>query len=140
MTRTQQAARKLQWSMVHIRLNRSLSRRPKLAALVHANIVPKECCKWSRECNDFIWGLGQSGPVKRKVERESMKSSLRLLLERKAREIRIRKRDGGVGILVWRFSRRMRVTDSRRDDVATERLSRENVSRLRRVFEGSGNV
>lgn len=46
---------------------------------------------------------------KRRVEREKVKEGLRVWLERKAGEIKKRKiRDGGVSVLVWRFSKRLK--------------------------------
>lgn len=111
LTRTHLAARRLHWSLVCIRLNRSLSRRPKLSTLISANILPKECCRLDRRSGDFLWGFGVAGGLverKRQVERERLKEGLRVWLERKAREIPFRRKEGGVGVLVWRFSKTSR--------------------------------
>lgn len=87
---------------------------------------------------------GLAGPLverKRKVEREAIKDGLRVWLERKAREIKVHHRkDGSVGILVWRFSRRMKVCDARRasNGVPVEGPAKENVSKLRRIWEALG--
>lgn len=142
LTRTHVAARRLHWSLVCIRLNRSLSRRPKLSALIAANILPKECCKHDRHSGEVIWGSGVAGTLierKRRVEREHIRDGLRVWLERKATQIRARQRDaaGGVGILVWRFSRKIRLGDSSRtaSDIHMGRVRSERVSGLRRFWE-----
>ncbi|CAK4031184.1 hypothetical protein DOTSEDRAFT_69001 [Lecanosticta acicola] len=142
LTRTHLAARRLHWSLVSIRLNRSLLRRPKLSTLVSANILPKECCRRDRTSGEFVWGV--SGPVferKRRVEVEKIKEGLRVWLERKARQIHLRRREGGVGVLVWRFSRRIKTGDARStpNNVYVERPNKERVSSLRRFFEGLGS-
>lgn len=140
LTRTHLAARKLHWSLVSIRLNRSLLRRPKLSTLASANILPKECLRRDPVSGDVVWGV--SGPVfeqKRRVEVEKIKEGLRVWLERKARDIRTRKKEGGVGVLVWRFSRTMKMGDARRDaGMSVERPNKDKVSSLRRFFEGLG--
>lgn len=104
LTRTHIAARRLHWSLVSIRLNRCLSRRPKLDSLVSANILPKECCKIDRHSGNFVWGIGVAGPLvqsRRRLERERLKEGLRVRLEKKANAIRERRREGaGVGILI----------------------------------------
>lgn len=143
LTRTHLAARRLHWSLVCIRLNRSLSRRPPLVALVCANIVPKECCRVDRTSGEFVWGAGVAGALverRRRVEREQMKEGLKVWLERKARDIRARKKDDGVGVLVWRFSRRVKVGDARQEsNCSYEETNGDRVSSLRRFFEGLGN-
>ena len=138
LTRTHLAARKLSRSLLCIRLQRGLARRPKASTLVSQNILPSECCSLRRS-GEVIWGAGVAGALverKRKLEREQMKASLRVRLERKAKEIRARKKDGGVGILVWRWSRKMRVVD--REDYSGwgEGPKKDKVSGLRRFYEG----
>ena len=141
LTRTHLAARRLHWSLICIRLGRALSRRPKLSTLVSRNIVPRECCKRDIGAGDIIWGTGIAGALlerKRRVEREHLCHGLRVWLERKANQIQVRQKDaaGGVGILVWRFSRRMKITDSRQSsDGRGERPRREKVTRLKRFWE-----
>jgi len=79
---------------------------------------------------------------KRRVEREKVKEGLRVWLERKAGEIRKRRKDGvGVGILVWRFSKRVKISEngSRMDAIKTsERMENEKVLGLKRFWEGLG--
>ncbi|KAK5688770.1 hypothetical protein LTS10_000748 [Elasticomyces elasticus] len=144
LTRTHVAARRLHWSLVCIRLNRSLSRRPKLSTLVSANILPKECCKYDRRSGEIIWGQGVAGALverKRRVEREHLRDGLRVWLERKAAKIRARQKDaaGGVGVLVWRLSRKMKIGDARRTtDIWPEKPKKDRVSGLKRFWEGMG--
>ncbi len=144
LTRTHVAARRLHWSLVCIRLNRSLSRRPKLSTLVSANILPKECCRYDRRSGEIIWGHGVAGALverKRRVEREHLRDGLRVWLERKAAKIRARQKDaaGGVGVLVWRFSRKIKISESRRaTDAWPERHKVDRVSGLKRFWEGMG--
>lgn len=133
ISHTQIAARRLHWSLVSIRINRSLSRRPKLATLVSANIMPAECC------------AGVAGLIierKRQLEREQLKGGLRVWLERKAREIRARKKEGGVKVLAWRFSRReLKARQTMYNNTVgspLERPRRDNVAELRRYFERLG--
>lgn len=78
---------------------------------------------------------------KRQVEKEMVKEGLRVRLERKAREIRARRGDGvGVGVLVWRFSRRMKLGEARGgSDAWPERPKKERVASLRRFWEGMGS-
>lgn len=139
LTRTHVAARRLHWALVSIRLNQRLSRRPRLSTLVSKNIVPKECCRRDRTSGEFVWGAGLAGALvhrKRNVEREHVKAGLRVWLERKVREMSARRQDGGVGILVWRFSQRLKVAEVRRHSSCHgEQPAKGNVSRLRRVFE-----
>lgn len=57
-------------------------------------------------------------------------------LERKARQIRTRKKDGGVGVMVWRFSKRMGLSDPKvgiSDWPSTPK--KDKVSRMRGYFE-----
>ncbi|QIX01948.1 hypothetical protein AMS68_007465 [Peltaster fructicola] len=142
LTRTHVAARRLHWSLVCIRLNRSLARRPKLTTLIATNILPKECCRFDRRSGDFVWGYGVAGPLverKRKIERERLKEGLRVWLERKAREIPARHRDGGVGVLVWRFSKRLGLNPGM-DACArqAEQPKKERVNGLKRFWESLG--
>jgi len=141
LTRTHLAARRLGWSLVCTRLNRSLARRPKLSALISANILPKECCKYDRRSGEIVWGEGVSGALverKRMVEREHLRDGLRVWLERKANQIRARQENaaGGVGVLVWRFSRKMKLADSKRTtEYWPERPKKDHVSGLKRFLE-----
>lgn len=139
LTRTHVAARRLHWSLVCIRLQRCLQRRPKLSTLVAANVIPPECCKVSRS-GEITWGTGVAGGLverKRRVERERIKEGLTVWLERKARAIRSRRKEGGVGTLVWRFSRKMRLTDSKRDPTEwPAKPNKDRVTGLKRFFEG----
>ena len=76
---------------------------------------------------------------KRKVEREQIKEGLRVWLERKAHDIRSRKKDGGVGVMVWRFSRKMKLGESSKtDSILSEKPQKERVTGLRRFWEGLG--
>lgn len=79
---------------------------------------------------------------KRRVEREQIKEGLRVWLERKAREIiRTHRKDGRVGVLVWRFSRKAKAGDARRQSsVCSQKPDKEKVGSLRRFFESLGNV
>lgn len=146
LTRTHLAARRLHWSLVCIRLNRSLLRRPKLATLVAKHILPKECCRRDRTSGDFIWSVaaGHLSERKRRIEVEKIKEGLRVWLERKAHQIRARRKEGGVGILVWKLSHRIKgaggVHSYASDAPAcVQRPKKEKVSSLRRFFEGLGN-
>lgn len=92
-----------------------------------------------------MWGTGVAGALverKRRVEREQIKEGLRVWLERKAREIRAHKRDGRVGIMVWRFSRMVKIGgdgDTRGDsNVCCQKPDKEKVGSLRRFFESLG--
>ncbi|KAK6397812.1 hypothetical protein LTR65_005060 [Meristemomyces frigidus] len=141
LTRTHVAARRLHWSLVCIRLNRSLSRRPKLSTLILANILPKECCKYDRRSGEIVWGTGVAGALverKRRVEREYLREGLRVWLERKAHQIRIRQKDaaGGVGVLVWRFSRKTKLGDTKRGlEHWPEKPEKDQVSGLKTFWE-----
>lgn len=147
LTRTHLAARRLHWSLVSIRLNRSLLHRPKLSTLVSANILPKECCKVDRRSGDFVWGVGVAGPLverKRQLERERLKEGLRVWLDRKAKEIRARRKEGvGVGVLVWHFSKKLKVNGAMagptlRSSEKGERPRGGKVKGLKRFWEGLG--
>lgn len=81
---------------------------------------------------------------KRKVEREKVKEGLRVWLERKAGEIRRRKKDGvAVGVLVWRFSRRPKLDAAANSGAGkvreTDRLQDGKVLGLKRFWEGLGS-
>lgn len=84
----------------------------------------------------MLWGTGVAGALverKRRVEREHIRDGLRVWLERKATQIRSRQKDaaGGVGILVWRFSRKMKLNDSRKG--LEGRLGEQSTARTERV-------
>jgi hypothetical protein len=145
LTRTHIAARRLHWSLVSIRLNRSLSRRPKLASLVSANILPKECCKIDRLSGDFVWGIGVAGPLvqrRRRLEREKLKEGLRVRLERKVTAIKDRRKESaGVGVLIWRISKRLKLAGAseKHDYLLKEECPRQGkVTGLKRFWEGLG--
>ena len=143
LTRTHIAARRLHWSLVCIRLQRSLSRRPPLKSLISTGKIPRECCRYDRRSGEIVWGTGVAGALverKRKVEREQIKEGLRVWLERKAREIRSRKNEGGVGTLVWRFSRKFRMGESKGENRDwSEKPKRDKVTGLKRFFEDLGS-
>ena len=139
LNRTHLAARQLHRSLVCIRLQRSLNRRPKLSTLVSNNILPPECCSYDRSSGEFIWGTGIAGVLverKRRVERENIKIGLRIWLERKARKIRARKADSSVGTLVWRFSRKAQIADPK-EGISDwpEPPKKDKVQRMRTYFE-----
>lgn len=72
------------------------------------------------------------------VEREHLRDGLRVWLERKANQIRARQENaaGGVGVLVWRFSRKMKLADSKRTtEYWPERPKKDHVSGLKRFWE-----
>lgn len=154
LSRTHLAARRLHWSLVSIRLNRSLSRRPPVASLVSANILPRECCRRDRISGEYLVSAaaergGLVAERKRKVEREKVKEGLRVWLERKAREIKKRRKDGGVAVLVWRFSRRLKVADERWRNSGSSTISsstkaleseKGRVMGLRQFWEGKGSA
>lgn len=103
------------------------------------NVIPIEVVKLDRTSGEFVFGAGVAGTLverKRRVEREQIKDGLRIWLERKAREIRTKKRDGGVGVLVWRFSRS---TIRREPSVSVRYTSdlpkKEKVNTLKRFWE-----
>lgn len=74
---------------------------------------------------------------KRRVERELVKEGLRVWLERKAGEILKRRKDGvGVGILVWRFSKRGKGAEVREEKKVGEWFEKGRVSGLKRFWEG----
>jgi len=145
LNRTHVAARRLHWSLVCIRLNRSLARRPKLSTLLAANILPKECCKYDASSGEVIWGTGVAGTLverKRRVEQERLREGLRVWLERKATKIRAKQKDAslGVAVLVWRFSRKLKLGDGRRtSEQWPEMPKKDKVLGLKRLFE-SGDV
>lgn len=138
LSRTHIAARRLHWSLVCIRLNRSLMRRPAPSTLISANILPKECCKFDRRVGEVVWGHGVAGPLierRRRVEREQLKEKMRVWLERKASQIGAkRKVDGGVGVMVWRFSKKMKLGE-RETQWRGENPKKDKVSGLKRFWE-----
>ena len=111
--------------------------------MISANIIPRECCSYDRRSGEFLWGNGVAGALverKRKVEREQIKEGLRVWLERKAREIRARKNEAGVGMLVWRFSRKVRLGDPDNElSDWRDKPKKDKVSGLKRFFEGLGS-
>jgi len=139
LTRTHVAARQLHYSMLCIKLSRYLIRRPHLKTLIAVGIIPRECCGYDRRSGEIVWGRGVAGALverKRKVEREQIKEGLRVWLERKAREIRTRKKEGGVGVLVWRFSRKLKLTHGEKDETGwLGQASKDKVGGLKRFFE-----
>jgi hypothetical protein len=86
--------------------------------------------------------MGVAGALverKRKVEREQIKEGLRVWLERKAREIRSRKSEGGVGTLVWRFSRKLKMSEPKSELAdGREKPKNDKVTGLKRFFEDLG--
>lgn len=107
--------------------------------MISNNKIPKEGCRYDRQSGEFVLGTGVAGALverKRRLEREQIKEGLRVWLERKARNIRLRK-DGGVGVLVWRFSRKLRMGEPGKDCrvSSAERPQKERVSGLRRFWE-----
>lgn len=130
--------------MLCIRLSRSLSRRPPLKTLVGCGIIPRECCRYDRRSGEVVWGNGVVAPSlverKRRLEREQIKEGLRVWLERKAYQIRARKKEGGVGVLVWRFSRKMKLGNTGEEHLDwMDKPSKEKVSSLKRFFEDLGS-
>ncbi|PSK34093.1 hypothetical protein B9Z65_8419 [Elsinoe australis] len=142
LSRTHLAARRLHWSLVRIRLNRSLSRRPTITTLVSANILPRECCRRDRASGEYMYRGGLVVERKKKVEREKVKEGLRVWLERKAGEIMKRREKGvGVGVLVWRLQRRMRLEGERTGGKGVEIEGAEGrVRGLRSFWEGVGRT
>ncbi|PNS16231.1 hypothetical protein CAC42_6338 [Sphaceloma murrayae] len=144
LSRTHLAARRLHWSLVCIRLNRSLSRRPAITSLVSANILPRECCRRDRASGDYLFAASERGGLvterKRKVEREKVKEGLRVWLERKAGEILKRREKGvGVGVLVWRLQKRMKIEEMREGRRGVVIEGHEGrVKGLRSFWEGVG--
>lgn len=126
--------------MLCIRLSRSLSRRPPLKTLVGCGIIPRECYKYDRRSGEVVSGDGVvAGSLverKRRLEREQIKEGLRVWLERKAHQIRARKKEGCVGVLVWRFSRKLKLgTGSEKHLEWMDKPSKDKVSGLKSFFE-----
>ena len=116
--------------------------RPPARTLILNGILPQECIKVDRRSGEILWGSGVAGALverKRKVEREQIKEGLRVWLERKAREISSMKKEGAVGTLVWRFSRMLKLSDSRDRQDGCERPRKDKVTGLRRYFEDLGS-
>ena len=101
--------------------------------------MPTECCKFDRMSGEFVLGAGVAGTLverKRQVERERIKEGLKVWLERKASEIRSRRKEGGVGVLVWRFSRKMKLSEARRENMMwPEAPKKDRVTGLKRFWE-----
>lgn len=79
------------------------------------------------------------------LEREKIKEGLRVWLERKARQIPLKRKDGGVGVLVWKFSKRLRLgantSDQSGNSVAGEETpKKDRVSGLKRFWENIGTA
>jgi hypothetical protein len=94
-----------------------------------------------------VWGIGVAGPLvqsRRRLERERLKEGLRVRLEKKANTIRERRREGaGVGILIWRFSKRLKLGNAAEKHPITcgeDVPRREKVGGLRRFWEGLGGA
>ncbi|KEQ87184.1 hypothetical protein M438DRAFT_389039 [Aureobasidium pullulans EXF-150] len=141
LTRTHVAARRLHFHLLSATLNRSLSQRPSVSSLVNARIIPRDCCR-----RDHVSGLivTQSGLFerKRKLELEKFKEGLRVWLEKKARAIKKHKSHvGGVGILVWRFTKRSKGTNfsfTETSSASQQGTQTDHVSNLRRFWEDVG--
>lgn len=93
-----------------------------------------------------MWGTGVAGSLverKRQLERERLKEGLKVWLERKACAIKTRKDKGaGVGVLVWRFSKRPRfggASDAREHRQLDSRVKKDRVSSLKRFWESMGS-
>ncbi|KAI9800955.1 MAG: hypothetical protein M1833_003092 [Piccolia ochrophora] len=89
LTRTHLAARALSRSLISIRLNRSLSRRPPVATLVTHNILPPECCRPDPRTGEVVYGSGLAPSLvgaRRSVERERVKDRLRTWVGERRRE------------------------------------------------------
>lgn len=89
-----------------------------------------------------MWGCGVAGPLverKRKLERERLKEGLRVWLERKARQIPTRRKEGGVGVLVWRFSKRLKLEDQTQCHSGPEKPKKDLVNGLKRFWENLGS-
>ena len=76
---------------------------------------------------------------RRRVEREHLRDGLRVWLDRKAHQIRARQKDAadGVGVLVWRFSRKMKLNGSERHQ-RVEFPKKEKVMGLKSFWESVG--
>ena len=79
---------------------------------------------------------------KRKLELEKFKEGLRVWLEKKARAIKKHKSHvGGVGILVWRFTKRSKGTSfsfTETSSASQQGTQTDHVSNLRRFWEDVG--
>lgn len=89
----------------------------------------------------MIWGAGVAGVLverRRKLERESLKDGLSNWLEKKAKEISFRRKDDGVGVLVWRFSKRIKISNTGHAMHASEMNAipkKDKVNGLKRFWE-----
>ncbi|CAD0115245.1 unnamed protein product, partial [Aureobasidium uvarum] len=141
LTRTHVAARNLHFRLLSATLNRSLSRRPTVSSLVNARILPKDCCRRDRSSGEIIVTHSGLYERKRKLELEKFKEGMRIWLEKKARAISRRKSIvGGVGILVWRFTKRSKGPDDLPTEPSSHACSENyHVSSLRRFWEDIGS-
>jgi len=155
LSSTHLAARNLSRSLISIKLNRSLSRRPSASSLVSSNILPEECCRHDPETGEVVWGGVAPSiiEVKRKIEREKLKDGLRSWIagrakvaEKRARGVSQREKPS-VRNLVQRFARRgvaKEGTEPNWGPRAVEKRSRTSeptrahVLRLRKFWEGVG--
>lgn len=71
------------------------------------------------------------------MEREHLREGLRVWLDRKAHQIQARQKDaaGGVGVLVWRFSRKVKLGDTKRVSEQWPERPKEKVSGMKRFWE-----
>jgi len=161
LSSTHLVARNLSRSLISIKLNRSLSRRPSATSLVTSNILPEECCRHDPETGEVIWGAGVAPAiigVKRQIEREKLKDGLRAWLAGRGVDIVQKKsmlagtseRDKpSVRTLVQRFAKRAGGKDfevkqgilSRRESIERKERGappRAHVLGLRRFWEGIG--
>ena len=140
LTRTHVAARRLHFRLLSATLNRSLSRRPSVSSLVNARILPKDCCRRDRSSGEMIITYFKLSERRRRLEFENFREGMQDWLEKKARAIKKHKSHvGGVGILVWRFTKRGKGTDGLPTGSSTRACSdTHHVSSLRRFWEDMG--
>ncbi|KAI5253975.1 hypothetical protein E4T42_02577 [Aureobasidium subglaciale] len=142
LTRTHVAARRLHFRLLSATLNRSLSRRPSVSSLVNARILPRDCCRRDHLTGEII--VAPSGLLenKRKLELTKFKEGMRVWLEKKARAIKKHKSNvGGVGILVWRFSKKGKAANRPPSESCLDSRTcseTDRVSSLRRFWEDVG--
>lgn len=140
LTRTHVAARRLHFRLLSATLNRSLSRRPSVSSLVNARILPKDCCRRDRSSGEIVVTYFKLSERRRMLEFEEFREGMKDWLENKARAIKKHKSHvGGVGILVWRFTKRSKGTDGSPTGSSTRACSEtHHVSSLRRFWEDVG--
>ena len=140
LTRTHVAARRLHFRLLSATLNRSLSRRPSISSLVNARILPKDCCRRDRSSGEIIVTYFKLSERRHRLDFEKFREGMQDWLEKKARAIKKHKSHvGGVGILVWRFTKRSRGNDSSPTGSSTRACSNtHHVSSLRRFWEDVG--